>query len=158
MLARLMDAHDPPRLRTIRRLLLGVLTIGMLGAAAELYLLGHYEDPWQWSPFAMMGAGLIVILWRAIAPGPVGLRAFRIVMLLFIISGGVGSWLHYRGNAEFEVELSPGMSGFDLFRESMSGAFPVLAPGTMSLLGLIGLVQTFGQAPQRRQTSDGASR
>jgi hypothetical protein len=35
------------------------------------------------------------------------------------------------------------MSGLELIRKVASGATPVLAPGTMSLLGVVGLLHTF---------------
>jgi hypothetical protein len=66
-------------------------------------------------------------------------RALQATMVLFIVTGGIGVGLHYDGNVEFELELSPEASGFDLIARTMTGATPVLAPGTMMLLGLVGL-------------------
>ena len=63
-------------------------------------------------------------------------------MLLFIGTGILGVWQHYSGNVEFEKEIYPSLGGIDLFWESMTGATPVLAPGTMVGLGLLGLVCT----------------
>jgi hypothetical protein len=48
---------------------------------------------------------------------------------------------------EFELEMYPGLSGLELFREAMKGATPALAPGTMTILGLLGLAYTYGLAP-----------
>jgi hypothetical protein len=44
---------------------------------------------------------------------------------------------------EFELEMYPSMRGFELVAKTMTGATPVLAPGTMALLGLIGLSYTY---------------
>jgi hypothetical protein len=44
---------------------------------------------------------------------------------------------------EFELEMYPSMAGFELVRESMSGATPALAPGTMLVLALIGLTYSY---------------
>ena len=63
--------------------------------------------------------------------------------ILFVLSGVVGLWLHYHGNVEFELEMYPGLAGFELFRESVTGATPTLAPGTMLELGLLGLLYTY---------------
>jgi hypothetical protein len=61
-------------------------------------------------------------------------------MLFAVVSGLAGHWLHYRGNVEFEREMYPDRAGVELFTESMTGATPVLAPGTMTVIGLLGLV------------------
>jgi hypothetical protein len=66
------------------------------------------------------------------------LRVFQLVLILIVFSGIAGVLLHYKGNAEFELELDPDLSGVALFTESMRGATPALAPGTMVLLGALG--------------------
>jgi len=38
----------------------------------------------------------------------------------------------------FELELDAPLTGFPLWRETLMGATPTLAPGTMTLLGLLG--------------------
>jgi len=58
-----------------------------------------------------------------------------------IVSGGLGTVLHYRANMEFKLEMDPSMGGFALFSSVMRAkAPPALAPGNMALLGLLGLV------------------
>ena len=123
----------------IRRFLLILFVIGAAGTGAELLLLGHTEDLWQWAPLVLMAASLVTLGWRVVAPGAASLRVFRGTMILFVLSGVVGVWLHYDGNAEFELEMYPALRGFELFRESVTGATPALAPGTMLELGLLGL-------------------
>jgi hypothetical protein len=132
-------------LRTIRRVLLVALIAGMAGTAAELLLIGHIEDEWQLVPLVLLAVGTVIALAHAVRPGVLTVRLLQLVMVFFIISGGVGAVLHYRGNSEFELEMQPSLGGIELVKETMTGAFPVLAPGTMVLLGLIGLVQTYRQ-------------
>ena len=60
-----------------------------------------------------------------------------------VVSGAVGVWLHYRGNVEFELEMYPSMQGIELVQKTLTGATPVLAPGSMTLLGLIGLTHSY---------------
>jgi hypothetical protein len=67
----------------------------------------------------------------------------RLLMLLFVLSGLVGLALHYKGNVEFEREMYPTLAGWQLFKQAMTGATPALAPGTMSLFGLLGWLYTF---------------
>ena len=127
----------------IRRALLVLFLIGGLGTGTELLLLGHTENPWQWSPIALIAVSLGLLTWHGLDRQGAGLRAFRLTMVLFLLSGMAGMWLHYRGNAEFEQEMYPSLQGLDLFRESMTGATPALAPGRMLELGLLGLVYTY---------------
>ena len=66
------------------------------------------------------------------------MRVFQTVMLLFLSSGVLGLYLHYRGNVEFELEMYPSLRGFGLFWEALKGATPALAPaltypGSLSL-------------------------
>jgi hypothetical protein len=130
-------------LASLRRSLFWVLSLGLLGVGVELVLLGHYEDAWQWAPIALMAAAAAVLVWHLATRRRAGLRPLRWLMWAFIVSGVVGTWLHYRGNVEFELEMYPSMTGLELFREAMTGATPSLAPGTMILLGAIGLLYSF---------------
>ena len=127
----------------LRSLVLGVYVFTVVGVGAELFLLEHTEDIWMWIPLILMGTSLLVIIAYLSSKMPVVLTVFKSLMWLFIISGFVGTWLHYKGNMEFELEMYPAMKGIELFWESMTGATPALAPGTMIQLGLMGLIYTF---------------
>lgn len=124
-------------------MLLGILVLGLLGTATELILLQHYEDWKQLVPLALIGLALVSVVWHAIAPGATNVRVLQALMTLFVFAGPVGMALHYGANSEFEREMDPSLAGYRLFTESLSGATPLLAPGTMVQLGLIGLVYTY---------------
>ena len=134
--------HGTPRddAATLRRLVLIVLTVGIVGVGLELVLLDHMEDNWQWAPIVLLAAGLPVSIWLILSPGFAIIRAYQVLMGLFVLSGFVGQWLHYQGNVEFELEMYPSREGLELVWEALGGAYPALAPGTMTLLGLLGLV------------------
>lgn len=125
-----------------RRLLLGLLVAGLVGTATELLLMGHTEDLAQLIPLLLIGLSLLTLVWYGAGKSAGSLRVLRGVMLLSMVSGAVGSFLHYRGNVEFELERMPGLTGLALFKESMTGATPALAPGTMVLIGALGLLFT----------------
>lgn len=91
-----------------------------------------------------MGFCLLVLVWHWLDRGRAPVRGLQFTMILFVLSGFAGTLLHYQGNAEFELERDPSLSGWALFRDTMTGATPALAPGTMMLLGLIGLLYTLG--------------
>lgn len=122
----------------LQRVLLAIWVFGLLGVATELVLLEHYEDLKQLIPFVVIAIGLLVGGWIAMRPGPTSARAFAVVIALFAISGLIGLILHYRGNAEFERERDPAIRGPTLVWESLTGATPALAPGTMVLFAFIG--------------------
>lgn len=141
-------------LRTVRRILLAGLWLGITGTAVELLLLEHYEEWRQMIPLGLLAAGLLALVWHAVHRGAAPLRALQVLMLMFVIAGATGLLLHYRGNAEFELEMYPSKAGWELFRESMMGATPALAPGTMIQLALIGLAYSYRHPLLRRDAED----
>ncbi len=143
----------PETLETIRRVLLAILIIGLVGTAAELLLLDHDEEAFQLIPLALIVIAFVAIGWHALDQGGASLKLLQIVMLLFIVAGGVGMVLHYRANVEFQREVDPSIAGRALVVKAMKAkAPPALAPGTMSQLGLIGLAYAY-RYPSRRRTS-----
>lgn len=132
-------------LATLRRLLLGILLFGLVGTATELTLMGHDEDGWQMIPLVVLTMAILA----SIAMLAIGHRAwvapgFRMAMLLLMLSGAMGSVLHYRANMEFKLEMDPSLAGFALFSSVIRAkAPPALAPGNMALLGLLGLACAF---------------
>jgi hypothetical protein len=135
-------------LAALRRLLLGVILFGLAGTATDLLLLGHYEDAWQVIPLVVAGLGAlacVALVAGRSAPLPAAtLRLFQGIMLLLVASGVAGMVLHYRANMEFKLEMDPSLSGWALFSSVVRAkAPPALAPGTMVLLGLLGLVSSF---------------
>ena len=125
----------------IRRLILAVLLLGLVGTAVELVLLGHYDGPWQAAPLWVIASGLAVVVWQGARPTRGGLRALRLVMGAFVLAGGLGVLLHYRGNLEFQLENDPNQTKWELFWKVMRAqAPPALAPGLMAQLGLLGLI------------------
>jgi hypothetical protein len=147
-------ADGAATLAAIRRLLLAILAIGLLGTGVELLLLEHTDGFWQWSPIALIALGLAAVAWQAARPSAVSTRVLQALMTLFVLSGAVGVLLHYRGNVEFELEMSPALGGIDLFREAMMGATPALAPGTMVVLGLLGLAYAYADRVAREQVAE----
>jgi uncharacterized membrane protein HdeD (DUF308 family) len=137
----------------LRTLVLLVLLFGMGGVLAELLLIEHHETNTMWIPLVMLALGAVVVLFRIVSPTRTADRAMAIVMSAFVISGVLGLWFHIDGNRQFELEIYPSMGGFELFWESMTGATPALAPGTMVLLGLIGLVVSVAVPQTNKETS-----
>ena len=126
----------------MKRLLLAAFLLSLVGTGAELLLLEHTQDWWQLIPIVLFGLGLISLVWLEVSKSRVSQHFFRGVMLFFMVSGVLGFMLHYKGNMEFELEMYPSMKGIELVWETLKGATPVLAPGTMIVTGLLGWAYT----------------
>jgi hypothetical protein len=134
----------PATVRTLRRFVLGLFVIGILGTGADLLLTGHFEDWWQLTPLIVVALSALTLIGHAFRPSRSTIRAHQGVMMLFILSGVIGTFLHYRANIEFELEMYPGMAGTELLWKAIQGASPPsLAPGAMIALGLLGLIYAY---------------
>ena len=148
-----MDGPDRSgdRIERIRRWLLWVLVLGLVGTEAELLLLEHYEDPWQLIPLFLIALAMAVLAWHTRQRDAASLRALRVLMVLFLVAGLAGVALHFRGASEFQLEIDPAMGAWDLVKKVMRAkAPPVLAPGVMLQLGLIGLAYAFTNSREKR--------
>jgi uncharacterized membrane protein len=149
-----VTSPESATLTFIRRFLLASLVLGILGTAGELILLGHIDSPAQWIPLGALAAAVPLLLWHSAAPRRHTVRMVQVLMAAFIAFGIVGVGLHYDGNAEFERELHPKDAGVTFLSHVVAGATPVLAPGSMVLLGLIGIAHTY----RHPSTAGGADR
>ncbi|PYR65664.1 MAG: hypothetical protein DMF87_26540 [Acidobacteria bacterium] len=146
-------AREAETLASIRKLLLGALAIGVIGTISELILLRHIDKPAQWIPVVVLVLALPVLIWHGSSPSRASVRVLQALMALFLVLGAVGVGLHYDGNVEFERELHPSERGWEFIRKTVAGATPVLAPGSMVLLGLVGLAHAY-----RHPSLDGGTR
>ncbi|MGB7219613.1 MAG: hypothetical protein WBD07_12500 [Vicinamibacterales bacterium] len=126
--------------RQLRRWLMGILVLGLTGTGVELLLLEHYEDSWQLVPVVLISSALAVLAWHGRRGHAASARAIRVTMVSFLIAGAVGIGLHFRGAAEFQLEIDATLNWWELSKKVMRAkAPPVLAPGIMVQLGLLGL-------------------
>jgi peptidoglycan biosynthesis protein MviN/MurJ (putative lipid II flippase) len=134
----------------IRRVLLAILLIGLVGTATELLLLKHDEDPAQFIPLVLIGVAFIALAWHALDEQRTSLRVVQATMVLFVVAGVLGMYFHYRANVAFQLEVDPAVGGRALLVKAlMAKTPPALAPGSMSQLGLIGLAYAY-RYPIRR--------
>ena len=151
-------SRESETLASIRTLLLAALAVGVIGTTGELILLRHIDKPAQWIPLVSLVAAVPVLIWHASSPGVASVRTLQALMLTFIGLGVVGVGLHYDGNVEFQRELNPSERGWTFVRKTVAGATPVLAPGSMVLLGLVGLAHAYRHpsadgGPSRQETT-----
>jgi len=147
---------EPLVLSRLRSILLWTLLLGAGGTMGELLLLGHDESATQFVPLVLLATGVLAGVVLLAVPTAAGFRALQALMILFLGSGILGVGLHYQGNTEFELEMHPALSGVELVSKTLTGATPVLAPGSMSLLGVIGLASTYRHPLLRRHAPEPA--
>jgi hypothetical protein len=139
---------DPVEL--LRRWVLGIRVIGLAGTMTELLLLGHDEQLLQLVPLVLIVAALAAVAWEVTKHSPASLRALEIVMMLFVLAGFAGVAAHFRGSAEFQLDLDPSMGTWELIEKILKAkAPPLLAPGMMLQMGLLGLAYVYSDVRYR---------
>lgn len=137
--------------RHVRQWLVWILLFGLVGTEIELLLLEHYDGASQYIPLVLIAAALGAVVWHMSRPGPLSLRTLVVLMSLFLVAGAIGVGLHFKGAAEFQYETDPAIGRWELVKKVMrSKAPPVLAPGVMLQLGLIGLAYALSDSMSRR--------
>ena len=137
---------------TIRRALLAIMLVGYTGTWAELLLLKHTEGFWQLVPVVLTIGGTALVVWCWASPRPAPLRTLQVMSALLLISGVVGVVQHLLGNITHEQESNPGLAGMELYKVASMGSTPLLAPGIMLQLGLLGLLYTYRHPALTRNT------
>jgi hypothetical protein len=141
---------DPVEL--LRRWVLVVLVIGLAGTVTELVLLEHYEQLLQLVPLVLIATAFVAIGWQVVRGDAASLRALAIVMALFVLSGFAGVMAHFHGSAEFQLDLDPSMSTWELLEKvTRAKAPPLLAPGMMLQMGLLGLAYVYSDVRYRER-------
>ncbi len=145
-------------LSSIRTFLFFTFIAGLIGTGGELLLIRHTEQVFQLIPLILIGCCAVTTGLYGVIRDKISLRVFRASLLLLIAGGITGLYLHFKGNLEFEQELYPAVVGFALYWQAIQGISPPsLAPGVMSLLGIVGLLSTYGHPllidPHNKSTS-----
>lgn len=88
----------------LRRALAAILVLGIVGAEVELLLLKHTDGVWQLAPIVLNGVALLVCGWYALTRNAAAIRTLQAVMIIFLVSGGIGMIQHFRGNIAYAVD------------------------------------------------------
>lgn len=148
---------EAPGLGMMRRLMLLLLTMAMIGTGVDLMLLDHHEDLWQMVPLGLIALGVVSVVVATMRGSAGTVALMRVTMALFICAGFIGMGLHYAGNSEFQREMDPSLDGWSLFMKSItSKAPPALAPAVMIQMGLLGLLYTYKHPALRHSLQAGS--
>jgi hypothetical protein len=145
-----MESRPVGDVEVLRRWVLAILFLGLAGTVVELALLGHVEQPLQFVPLVLIVAALAAIAWGLTRSSAASLRTLEIIMILFVLAGFAGVAAHFRGSAEFQLDLNPSMSTSELVEKILRAkAPPLLAPGMMLQMGLLGLAYVYSDVRNR---------
>jgi hypothetical protein len=134
----------------LRVWILFVVMLGLVGTVTELILLGHYEQPMQLVPVVLILLAIAALAWQYFQRDAASLKALIVIMSLCVVAGFVGFVAHFHGSAEFQIDLDPSIGSWELFQKVLHAkAPPLLAPGMMMQLGLLGLAYVFSDARYR---------
>ena len=123
---------------SVKKMIVLALLFMMIGTLLELYLLDHYEDAFQLIPVLCIAFSLINLIILFFKRSKIMVKLFKLVLVLTSFSGIYGVFLHLQSNFEFEQDMKPTATNWELFFESLSGALPTLAPMSMLVLAFIG--------------------
>jgi len=135
---------------TLRSWILAVLVLGLVGTVTELILLGHYEQAVQLVPVVLIVLAIAALAWQFFQRDAASLKALIVIMSLCVLAGFAGFVAHFHGSAEFQLDLDPDIGKWELFQKVLHAkAPPLLAPGMMMQLGLLGLAYVFSDVRYR---------
>src|SRR5205085_8807415 len=97
--------------------------------------------------------GVVVTAVVYFRPTSGALRVFQGLMLIYLVIGVLGVYLHFRGNVEFVLERYPTLGGLQLVWKALRGATPALAPGALAQLGLLGLIYGYRHPALARKSA-----
>jgi hypothetical protein len=124
----------------IRRVIVGVLLLGMIGLLAELMLLAHYGDFKQLIPLGLLATAISVIFIDLLRPREWTRLLLQFMMVFFMAAGLLGMVFHYQGSRAFQLEMDPSLSGTALIWKVLHAKSPpTLSPGMMIQFGILGL-------------------
>lgn len=127
----------------LRTVLLVLVGVGALGLLVELALLEHWTAAPQFVPLATLTLVLVATASALVRPDRTTLRLFGAVMILAVVAGLTGIGFHFFDNWAFEREVAPDASAVAILGPVLTGATPLLAPGSLVQLGLTGLVAIY---------------
>ena len=109
----------------------------------ELALIDHYENTKQIIPIVSLFGVFVLTAASFTKLQKSFVQIFRLWMLITGLVGMLGFAFHAYGNYEFAIEIYPNSSTWQLIEKTIKGATPLLAPGAMIGLGLLGIIRQY---------------
>jgi predicted membrane channel-forming protein YqfA (hemolysin III family) len=126
--------------QTLRRFALALCLLGVVTTPIELVLMHHYNDKDQIMPFIFLGLAAIGVAAAWLRPNARVLRGVRVLMVLVVLGSGIGVFEHLKANYR---DATRGGTVSNLIELVLTGFAPLLAPGILAQVGLLGLAFTY---------------
>jgi len=135
---------DAQTLRGVRLLILAAIAATLIVTEAELLFVRHTgSNNGQVIAVVLVSLGLITVSCHAILRNTSSIVVLRLTMYLFLIFGIDGLFTHYHWAVQSALKSQPTLVGMPLVYATLSGKIPLLAPGMLIEIGLLGLIYTF---------------
>ena len=125
-------------LAQLRQFLLIISAGIFVMTVTELFFLEHWNFTIQFLPFALSALGLIAAALAYFRPSHGIIRFTQWSMIVIAVCSLIGFYEHMLGNFTFWQEIQPDATTWELIVETFKGGIPVLAPGILTLGGVIG--------------------
>lgn len=135
----------------LRRALLALTAIALVGTAVELVIGRHWESAPQVIPFGVIGVAGVTLWLVATARSAGRLRVARGLAVLVLAASAFGVWEHVEGNQDAGAldqrtaaswETTPALTRWWLALSGGVGPAPPLAPGVLGQAALMLLAAT----------------
>jgi hypothetical protein len=131
---------EPGDWRRLRRIVVALVALGLLGITAELLLIEHVETVSQLVPVVVMPVAAALLVPVALGVEPRSAMALRLALAAVVAAGLFGVALHLYESWEFQAEIDPSIGpAQQAWAALRAQSPPSLAPGQIALLGLLGL-------------------
>jgi len=135
---------DSDRILAQLRQFLLIISAGVfVMTVTELFFLEHWKLTIQFLPFVLCGLGLIASALAYFRPTHGTMRFTQWSMIIIAVCSAIGFYEHMSGNFWFWLEIQPNATAWELVKATLKGGIPVLAPGILTLGGVIGLMATY---------------
>ena len=131
---------EQPTAQTLRRFALALCLLGVVTTPIELVLMQHYNTKDQIMPFVFLGLAAIGVAAAWFRPNAKVLRGVRVLMVLVVLGSGIGVFEHLKANYR---DATRGGVVPNLIELVLTGVAPLLAPGILAQVGLLGLAFTY---------------
>jgi hypothetical protein len=151
------DALSPSEVLSRLRLFLLVLSVMLFGGTlVELFLIEHWQDAIQLIPFVLCGLGMLAVLAALLRPRRATLLALRVLMVAVALGSLFGIYEHVTDNLALQREINPGQPTSELVLNTLGGANPLLAPGTLAVAAVLALAVTYRHPSLSKAGADAA--
>jgi hypothetical protein len=130
--------------RRLRSFCRALAVVACSGALTELWLVEHTGSKLQWLPFGLCAVTIASVGLVSVRMTRRVVRGHRLLMVLVVIGGGYGVYVHLSHNMTFYREIQPSASPLAIWSEGLRGANPLLAAGVLAMAGALGLAGTYG--------------